>query len=82
MMNVRCWNLFPAGAGQLPAESGQGIVHRHRPASGANLVARGFEVFLDLKFHDIPNTVASACKVAADLGACGWWTCTPAAAGA
>lgn len=41
-------------------------------AAGPQLIEKlthqGFEVFLDLKFHDIPNTVANACKAAANLG--------------
>ena len=34
----------------------------------SQLVTRGFDVFLDLKYHDIPNTVARACRQAANLG--------------
>ncbi len=47
---------------------GKELFTRSGPVLVEALQEKGFEVFLDLKFHDIPNTVAKACKVAADLG--------------
>jgi len=47
---------------------GKELFTREGPAILHALHERQFEVFLDLKFHDIPNTVAKACAVAADLG--------------
>ena len=47
---------------------GKELFTREGPAMVTSLQQRGFEVFLDLKFHDIPNTVAKACAAAADLG--------------
>lgn len=47
---------------------GKEIFTREGPAILTELHERGFDVFLDLKYHDIPNTVAKACAVAADLG--------------
>ena len=38
------------------------------PQAVASAMESGFEVFLDLKFHDIPQTVMQACKVASSLG--------------
>ncbi|MGR8948288.1 MAG: orotidine-5'-phosphate decarboxylase [Gammaproteobacteria bacterium] len=47
---------------------GKELFTRSGPASVEKLQALGFDVFLDLKFHDIPNTVAGACRAAADMG--------------
>ncbi len=47
---------------------GKEMFTRLGPAFVEKLIAKGFDVFLDLKYHDIPNTVAAACAAAADLG--------------
>lgn len=47
---------------------GNELFTRCGPARVEQWIARGFDIFLDLKYHDIPNTVAAACRAAADLG--------------
>ena len=47
---------------------GKELFTRCGPALVKQLVDKNFDVFLDLKYHDIPNTVAKACAAAADLG--------------
>ena len=53
---------------QCRVKVGKELFTRSGPAVVEALQARGFEVFLDLKFHDIPNTTAMAVKAAAELG--------------
>lgn len=58
---------------------GKELFTRCGPQIIYDLHARGFEVFLDLKFHDIPNTTAQAVLAAADLGV--WMVNVHASAG-
>ena len=58
---------------------GKELFTQSGPKFVESLVDHGFDVFLDLKYHDIPNTVAKAVKVAADMGV--WMTDVHASGG-
>lgn len=63
------WRLIDQlDAGMCRLKIGKEMFTRLGPDFVRQVIDRGFEVFLDLKYHDIPNTVAAACAAAADLG--------------
>ncbi len=53
---------------QCKVKVGKELFTRAGPNIIKSLRNMGFDIFLDLKFHDIPNTVAKACGAACDLG--------------
>ena len=63
------WQLIEQlDAGMCRLKIGKEMFTRLGPDFVRQVIAKGFDVFLDLKYHDIPNTVAAACEAGADLG--------------
>ncbi len=65
----QAYNLIAKlGPGMCRLKIGKELFTAAGPKFIEQLVVSGYDVFLDLKFHDIPNTVYGACKAAANLG--------------
>ncbi len=54
--------------GRCKLKIGKEMFTHAGPSIVEKIQGMGFDVFLDLKYHDIPNTVAGACRAAAEMG--------------
>ena len=75
---LRLWPLLSPAVGVVKV--GLSLFVEHGPAAVRPLQTQGAAVFLDLKLHDIPNTVENAAAAAGSLllWLCetGWWAVT------
>ncbi|MGG0667093.1 orotidine-5'-phosphate decarboxylase [Lederbergia citrisecunda] len=62
------FEFLHAFEGDVNVKVGMQLYYKEGPAIISKLKERGFDIFLDLKLHDIPNTVKSAMEVLASLG--------------
>ena len=65
----QAFNFLKAFDGGINVKVGMQLYYKEGPAIVAQLKENGYDVFLDLKLHDIPNTVKSAMEALAELGA-------------
>ena len=63
------FSFLTAFDGGINVKVGMQLYYKEGPAIIAKLKEQGYDVFLDLKLHDIPNTVKSAMEVLASLDA-------------
>lgn len=61
-------DFLRAFEGDVNVKVGMQLYYKEGPSMIAKLKELGFDIFLDLKLHDIPNTVKSAMEVLAGLG--------------
>ncbi len=64
----KTFDFLRAFDGDVNVKVGMQLYYKEGPAVVARLKDKGYDVFLDLKLHDIPNTVKSAMEVLAGFG--------------
>lgn len=64
----KTFDFLHAFDGDVNVKVGMQLYYKEGPAIVARLKELGYDIFLDLKLHDIPNTVKSAMEVLADFG--------------